>query len=106
MMIVDAADERSSRPTPHKQTSSSSLKSNGSGSAPPPVPKKPAKVISEEDYEPVRPLTTPDISVVDVLQENPNEIIVGTNTNIDEHVARSVGLLEVSRVFILRLTIR
>jgi hypothetical protein len=31
-----------------------------------------------------------------MLKENPNEILVGTNTNIDEHVARAVHLLEVS----------
>ena len=31
-----------------------------------------------------------------IKQENPNEIIVGLNTNIDEHVARAIGLLEVS----------
>jgi hypothetical protein len=29
-------------------------------------------------------------------KENPNEILVGTSTSIDEHVAKAVYLLEVS----------
>lgn len=52
MMIIDAADERATRPAPPTQTSSSSMTSSASTSAPP-VPEKPAKIISEEDYEPV-----------------------------------------------------
>lgn len=38
------------------------------------------------------------------MQENPNEIIVGLNTNIDEHVARSIGLLEVCNTSLGRLS--
>lgn len=36
-----------------------------------------------------------------LFKENPNEIIVGKNTNIDDHIARAVGLLEVSPSLVL-----
>ncbi|XAO27161.1 hypothetical protein I312_106003 [Cryptococcus bacillisporus CA1280] len=81
LCLLDAGDERSisssskiskSVPTP----SPPSLPSKDS----PPIPPQlgPERVISEEDFEP----------------ESPNEIIVGKNTNIDDHIARAVGLLE------------
>jgi len=67
------------------------------------VPEKPVKVISEEDFEPVcwHILIVHNKAEPD-YQENPNEIVVGLNTNIDEHVAKAVGLLEVSRVVLSR----
>ncbi|RSH92781.1 hypothetical protein EHS25_008227 [Saitozyma podzolica] len=74
MCFVDTADNRASRPSLTTASSGSSLanpSAPGSGQIP-------ERVITPEDFEP----------------ENPNEILVGTNTNIDEHVARAVHLLE------------
>ncbi len=60
-------------------------------------PETPSRVIGEEDFEPVSILcdwlAQPK---VEMIQENPNEILVGNETNLDEHVARACGLLEVS----------
>ncbi|KAK1926542.1 hypothetical protein DB88DRAFT_482226 [Papiliotrema laurentii] len=79
MMIIDANDERALKPGSTAQRPSLSASSSSSNSViPPPLPEKPPKLISEEDYEP----------------ENPNEIIVGLQTDIDEHVARAANLLE------------
>lgn len=40
-----------------------------------------------------------------LYKENPNEIIVGKNTNIDDHIARAVGLFEVSPSLVLFIII-
>ncbi|KAE8542855.1 hypothetical protein D1P53_000918 [Cryptococcus gattii VGV] len=81
LCLLDAGDERST------STSSKLSKSVPTPSPPslpskdsPPIPPQlgPERIISEEDFEP----------------ESPNEIIVGKNTNIDDHIARAVGLLE------------
>ncbi|WVO24484.1 uncharacterized protein IAS62_005852 [Cryptococcus decagattii] len=81
LCLLDAGDERSisssskmskSVPTP----SPPSLPSKDSPPIPPQLGSE--RVISEEDFEP----------------ESPNEIIVGKNTNIDDHIARAVGLLK------------
>jgi hypothetical protein len=34
--------------------------------------------------------------MADVQESDPNEILVGTNTDVGEHIARAIGLLEVS----------
>ncbi|OWZ28810.1 hypothetical protein C361_06554 [Cryptococcus neoformans Tu259-1] len=81
LCLLDASEDRST-------TLSSKLSKSAPSPSPPSLPSKdspiiplqpqPERVISEEDFEP----------------ENPNEIIVGKNTNIDDHIARAVGLLE------------
>lgn len=75
LCLLDAGEDRS--------TTLSSKLSKSASAPSPPLPSKdsppvPERVISEEDFEP----------------ENPNEIIVGKNTSIDDHIARAVGLLE------------
>ena len=57
-MIIDAADDRTLKsgtiiPKPLPSTSPAGSSSRGSDSGPP-IPDKPVKVISEEDFEPVR----------------------------------------------------
>ena len=114
MMIIDANDERALKPGSTAQRPSLSASSSSSNSViPPPLPEKPSKLISEEDYEPVSKNRSGQVrlscgqiaqrhnhyphksSPKAKKQENPNEIIVGLHANIDEHVARAANLLEV-----------
>ncbi|WVQ85240.1 hypothetical protein IAT38_007405 [Cryptococcus sp. DSM 104549] len=73
LCLLDAWEDRGA--TVQRTKSGPTPPAKESPPIPPPVP---ARVISEEDFEP----------------ENPNEIIVGMNTNLDDHIARAVNLLE------------
>jgi hypothetical protein len=74
IMLVDAADERASRPAvtagaqrpalPNSSSSSSSQVLQAGSPPPPPVPANPEKVISEEDYEPVSCLPGPNCNLI------------------------------------------
>lgn len=78
----------------------------------PPIPPQlgSERVISEEDFEPVSCYIL-QITVgrsaekSDFFKESPNEIIVGKNTNIDDHIARAVGLLNVSPSLVFLLVV-
>ncbi|WWD17771.1 hypothetical protein CI109_102212 [Kwoniella shandongensis] len=76
LCLLDAADDRS--------TSLAVVRPGKTGLSPSPKesipvpPPPPPRVISEEDFEP----------------ENPNEIVVRVNSNVDDHIARAVNLLE------------
>ncbi|WVO12711.1 hypothetical protein L204_100319 [Cryptococcus depauperatus] len=76
MCLFDVGEERGLVPA------TSETKTGPSSTSPlkdmPIKPAEPERVISEEDFEP----------------ENPNEILVGKYTSVDDHIARALGLLE------------
>lgn len=111
LCLLDASEDRST-------TLSSKLSKSAPSPSPPSLPStdspiiplqpQPERVISEEDFEPVRFMSSKMAMGVQcwrkkrwLFKENPNEIIVGKNTNIDDHIARAVGLLEVSPSLVL-----
>ncbi|WWC86372.1 uncharacterized protein L201_001248 [Kwoniella dendrophila CBS 6074] len=78
LCLLDAADSRNA---PSRSTSGSNkLVKNCSSKEKDvaPIPARPERVISDEDFEP----------------ENPNEIFVTTTSDIDNHIARAINLLQ------------
>lgn len=88
MCFVDAAEERSASPRPSMNASASSTSAKSNDAAI-------FRVISEDDFEPVRTSRLAVIVRQRCEQENPNELIIGRTADVDEFVARACGLLEV-----------
>ncbi|KAK8866030.1 hypothetical protein IAR55_001181 [Kwoniella newhampshirensis] len=88
LCLLDAADDRSSSLSVVKP---GKLGPSLSPKEPPPLPPPPPpRVISEEDFEP----------------ENPNEIIVRTISNVDDHIARALNLLEEPNILFIVIRTR
>lgn len=102
MCFVDVQDDRwKPAPTARPSATTASSSSSVDGKQLPPVPVKPEKVVSEEDFEPVShwwPSLCSQMRRLEAQhdQENPNEILVGMNSNIDNHIAKACHLLMVS----------
>ncbi|OCF55343.1 hypothetical protein L486_06823 [Kwoniella mangroviensis CBS 10435] len=77
LCLLDAANDRNTLSRSPSSGSKSAVLSSKDKDVPP-VPARPERVISEDDFEP----------------ENPNEIVVSTTSDIDDHIARAIALFE------------
>ncbi|OCF31114.1 hypothetical protein I316_07246 [Kwoniella heveanensis BCC8398] len=90
--LLDAADDRGgpSRTSSGGKITKDAPSASTKESPVPPVPARPERVISEDDFEP----------------ENPNEIMVSMTSNIDDHIARAINLLEDTHVLFIVIRTR